>query len=461
MHTPTVNITECGLYILYLFTEQEQILNTYLIKRLKEKFSLSRYQAYRLVKKLEKIGAIRLNRISKKLFTIELADPRKIIDLIERGHARNHCTNSSTLLEDREPDRKELLRHARQLLKPKWKRVNSNHRKALDKFALRSTITREELDEITAYFELWLMDIEDKVLLFETLEGEYELLPYKTRFNSKSRALEIVIKAENCFKTAESMYNTGVFLTLTLPPIFPQRLALWILDFLQHRIKALIWKRTKETKPHIRVNEPQEKWLWNPHSHVAIFGIDYIMPKTELTRYLEKHLMNFLSNLGRHYKQTINKNATDYDVLALNLLGEVFVKKYNKYKKRHPKYEGPVNFITKIKQNNGMLVFENPPPDRKNKKLMQDGGAESVFDYIKFYMISNLLEAKEIEENGVGKIKNKTIVWYWFNRIPFFYASPILRTNQKKRQPVGWTFIGAYRLSEDSFIYKLLEEKLS
>jgi len=444
-------------YLLYLFSEQPIIVNTSLTKKLIEKFNLSRYQVYRLVKRLEKEGVIETYRVSRKLYSIKLKDASKAVDLIKCEHARNTET-SNTERED-EPDTKQLLRHARELLKPRWRRQNSNHKEATDKYMLKPTLTEEEREEVASLFELWLMDTQDKVLWFKKPDGTDEFLPYVTRFTDKSKALEILRKAENCFNTAKSMYDFGIFLTITLPPIFPQRLALWILTFLIHRIKAKILRAYKESKPHIRVNEPQASW--NPHCHILIFGIDYLMPKDELTQYLEKHLNNFLNNLGRHYKKTINKKATDYDIMALNLLGSIYAKKYAKYKKQHKKYVGPINWITRIRVESGILVFENPPPDRQREhgavKTLNDGGSESVFDYLKYYMISNMIEAKQIQENGVSKVKNISIVWYWFNRMPFFYASKVLRSSQKKRTPAGWEFIGAFRLKESNWLAELME----
>jgi hypothetical protein len=87
------------------------------------------------------------------------------------------------------------------------------------------------------------------------------------------------------------------------------------------------------------------------------------MEKQEFTEYLEKHLIEFLQNLGHHYRKTINNRASDYDVLALNELGTIYVKKYYKYKKQHPKYSGPINWLTRITLEGNDFVFENPPPD--------------------------------------------------------------------------------------------------
>jgi len=443
-------------YILYLFTDQNVILNTYLTKKLTDKFSLSRFQVYRLIKTLEKQQIIKINRISKHLSELELINPHKLIDLISATHARNSRTLNTT--DEHEPSKKELLRHARQLLKQRWKRQSSIHRKATEKYSLKAVLSEEEQLELLSEFELWLMDVSDRVLLFRDYNDELHLLTYQTRFNSRIKALEIVKNAEKTFSIAKQRYSNAVFLTLTLPPIFPQRLALWALSYLLHRIKAYLRRKSKETVPHFRVDEPQSSF--NPHSHIIIFSVDFIMNKQEFTEYLEKHLTEFLQNLGRHYKKTINNRATDYDILALNELGQLFIKKYNKYKKQHPKYSGPINWLTRIVLESNDYVFENPPPDahklRANKATAYDGGKISVFDYIKYYIISNLIEATTIEEHGVSKADKPALVWYWLNRRPFYYTSPKIRPLRIKKPPSGWTFLGSFYVHNDTFIHELL-----
>jgi len=440
-------------YILYLFSEDRIILNTYLTKKLTQRFNLSRYQVYRLVRQLEKHGAIRKNVISKKLYEIELVDPRVLVDLILCGCARNHRTPHPA---EHEPTRQELLRHARQLLKPRYQRQNTYHKKATEKYSLKPTLSEDEQLELSADFELWLMDINSKILLFEDFYGELQALPYKTRFNSKAKAFEILKNAEEIFRIAKSQYSEAVFLTPTLPPIFPQRLALWILSYLLHRIKAYLRKKNKRTVPHFRVDEPQSSF--NPHSHIIIFNVNWIMEKEQFTEYLEKHLMEFLKNLGHHYKKTINNRATEYDVLALNELGQVFIKKYNKYKKQKKKYSGPINWLTRITLEGNDYVFENPPPDnaKRSKKTAHDGGKASVFDYIKYYVMSNLIKAKQIEEDQKIKVDNPALVWYWLNRRPFYYASPKIRPSKEKKPPSGWIFIGSFYITENSFLLELL-----
>jgi len=443
-------------YILYMFTSEKQLLNTYLTKQLITKFNLSRFQVYRLIKRLEQEQVIRINRISKHLSEIQLINAHRLIDLISATHARNQRTSQQT--PEHEPSKKELLRHARQLLKHNYKRQSSIHRKATEKYSLKAVLSEEEQLELLADFELWLMDVSDRVLLFRDVNEELQILPYQTRFNSRLKALEIVKNAEKTFQIAKQRYINAVFLTLTLPPIFPQRLALWALSYLLHRIKAYLRRKSKETIPHFRVDEPQTSF--NPHSHIIIFSIDWIMEKEQFTQYLEKHLTEFLQNLGHHYKKTINNRATDYDILALNELGQLFIKKYNKYKRQHAKYTGPVNWLTRIKLESNDYVFENPPPDahklKSSKATAYDGGKVSVFDYIKYYIISNLIEATQIEENGVSKADKPALVWYWLNRRPFYFASPKIRPLKIKKPPSGWQFIGSFYVHNDTFIYELL-----
>jgi hypothetical protein len=68
--------------------------------------------------------------------------------------------------------------------------------------------------------------------------------------------------------------------------------------------------------------------------------------------------------------------------------------------------------------------------------------------------MSNLIKAKQIEEDQKIKADNPALVWYWLNRRPFFYASPKIRPSKEKKPPRGWIFIGSF--SEDSPLLELL-----
>jgi len=228
---------------------------------------------------------------------------------------------------------KDLINHARQLLTLRWERDHPIHRQVAEKYSLRSRLKKEEQKDVVAHMEQWIDSVLDLVLVFRNLEtGEIITLPYSTRFTDYSRASALLRDSGKAFQKAKEQFNEGIFLTITLPPIFPFKLALWTLSFLHHRVKAYIKKKCGENRPHFRAIEPQESY--NPHTHSVIFGVDWIMGKEDLTLYLEKHLVNFLTNLGNHYRKTINKRASDLDVQALNLYGKKLLEKYEKYKEK-------------------------------------------------------------------------------------------------------------------------------
>jgi hypothetical protein len=203
-----------------------------------------------------------------------------------------------------------------------------------------------------------------------------------------------------------------------------------------------------------------------------IFGIDWLMDKEDLTNYLEKHLLSFLENLGDHYRETINKRATDLDVQALNLYGKKLLKKYENYKEKVKKkakdpsksYTGPINWITKVSKSGNALVMENPPPDysrwlrKEGKQTATDGGKATVEDYIRKYTIKNVFEAKEIAESGeLDKIKNLKLGFYFLTRSRFYTVSPALRDRKPKPPPLGdWQFVGTFN-QKDPFLDEFLE----
>lgn len=445
------------IFLIQTILKEKRVLNTYLTKLAVKQLNVSRYQVYRRLKKLEELQIIKKNKISKKLSEFEVCDIRQAFDLINGATARNTSTSKAEDKDDKKTNNKRTL--IKNALMPRWNRISSFAKIASEKLFQSSTLSSSEQEEIAELFELWVEDIKQKILVLEDQNGENYFLEYKTRFTSKAKAFEILKKAEEAFETAKSMNSFGIFLTITIPPIFPQRIALWILSFLIHRIKAFCFRKFKFRPQHFRVDEPQRSFY--PHTHIIIFGIDFLMYKNELTSYLEKHLYNFLSSLGKHYKKTINKRADEETIQQLNKLGSIYIKRYNEYKKKKPNYMGPINWITKIELKEGQYTFNQPPPDAKVTKN-KDGGMITVFDYIKFYMVKNLNEAIEDEKNNKDgykprKVKNKSLVWYWAHRRPFFFCSTSLRTNYKRKEPMGWRFIGAFYIHEleDYFNVKL------
>ena len=213
-------------------------------------------------------------------------------------------------------------------------------------------------------FETWRDNVKEKVLVFVDLEGELVYLPYETRFTSERYAKRLIAKFNEAWAKATKMFDVGVFLTITLPPIFPPIIQKYTLSYLRHRIKAYLRKKYGDkilfasdfeeevedlkTPPHISVYEPQKNL--NPHLHDIYFGITRIMDKRDITRWLDDLLIRFLSRMGHHIQKTVNNRFTEEQVKWFNKYGKKLLKKYLRYKKKHPKYKGPINWVTQVKR---------------------------------------------------------------------------------------------------------------
>ena len=446
----------------FLLNQQPPVLFSFLSKHITD-FLKNRYPNLKkkkiqddvryYVNKAIKLGILEEKRIHKRDRELWLTDPARLVDLKAGTAARNqHERREQTQNNEEEGALKPLPeqyyfipRYARQSTNYFWAAVKTWNKHARN-------ITKDDISELTAAFERYIMDISDRVLLFRDSERELKVKNYRSRFITPSEAAQKLEQYNQAFETALSEYDKAIFLTITLPPVFPLKLSLYILSFLLHRIKALLRKHHGETLPHIRVNEPQRSL--NPHVHVVIFGTDFLMNKRELTRYLDKHLENFLENLGEHYRMTINKRAKPEEVKGLNKLGKRFLKRYKRYKAKKQRkrkkrvYEGPINHITKVIIKEGTPIFQEAPPDANKvmQKQAENGGSKekavNVIEYLKYYLLKALLEAVDNAEDPFRK-QEPELAFFWIFRLPFFFISPKLREPKEKPPPAGWEFIGS------------------
>lgn len=285
-------------------------------------------------------------------------------------------------------------------------------------------------------FKTWLENIEKKVLVFmDLVNGNVLTKPYLTRFNSENQVKYLLGNYNKAWEIATEQFNEGISLTITLPPIFPLKIEQFILSFAIHRIKSLLRKTYGFSPLSIIANEPQDNL--NIHKHIILFNIERVMDKRELTKYLNRKVEDFLKDLGTHIFNTINNRLSEEEIKSYNQLGRKLFKRYNHYKEKHKKFEGPINWITKIKKNeNGIWEYENPPNDYiEFKKKHED---VSVVDYLKKYLIKNL---KFVLKKFGEDIK---VAWYWLMRIRFYTLSPKLRHPKEKPPPSRYIFLGAY-----------------
>jgi len=407
--------------LLHLILKEKVLTNTYVVYKLRQRFRIPKHASKKfsdkvryLLKKLKRKRVIKTRKISAHLYEITLKDLNALIDLINKSDCPKHVN----------------LVHG--CLSPKFARASNIWLSVAKVYWKTSKITNEDIEEVLEAFEFYLEDINIKVLVFVDEDGYLHFKKYRTRFNDKSILVKQLKKLEEAFKVASSKYNSAVFLTLTIPPIFPLKLRLWILSFLLHRLKAFIRRREGKTKPHIKVVEPQASF--NPHFHVVIFDLDFIMDKRELTRFLDNHLENFLLNLGDYYKKTINNRASSLAVEYLNKYGKKMFKRYRRYKRKHSSYEGPINYVSKVKREKNAFCFLSPPPEIKPL-------SKSVFDYVKKYI------KKAINEVSKGEV-TADVAFYWLMRVSFYSLSPSLRKKSPPKEPSGWIFVGSFYADE-------------
>ena len=323
----------------------------------------------------------------------------------------------------------------------------------------------EQIDRelLVLYFSAWLDDVSERVLVFEDENGDLIEKPYRTRFTHPGYVKYLLAKYEESWEKGREEYEEGVFLTTTLPPIFPPKIEQYLLSYMRHRLRAWLRRRYGFTPPSIRVPEPQKSL--NYHDHMVFFGVPRIMDKkSELTPWLNSMVERFLSDMGRHIKNTINnrlrsrhkkkfENAlTPEEEKELNEYGRGLLKRYRRYKREHPRYEGPVNWITKIRKEGGEWLFERLPPELQKQVqgnegagTLYDGANKAVPDYLKKYLVKNL---KALKTGFPDDVKEGVkLAWYWLLRIPFFTVSPSLRVRRKKSPPLGLKFIGSYHAS--------------
>lgn len=291
---------------------------------------------------------------------------------------------------------------------------------------------------------------------------------YRRFFNEISNDLNVLKIAFNAIKfNAPLVFYHPEILNLD-PPVLPLYIQRYAMSFLWHRIKNYLRSHYGFTPPHIYADEPQK--CLSLHRHSIIFGIPRIMDKREFTIWLDQALINFLSRMGHHIQKTVNNRLTEDQVKALDKLGKKLLKRYHRYRRKHPKYQGPINYICKLVKRGKIWEWENPPPDylkyleerQKQRNLAYDGASVSPPDYVKKYLVKNLEEILEYEEQSnapvVGKKKppDPKLAWYWLMRARFHSVSPEFRMKVEKRSSDDLRFVGSFRRDdlEDFGIYE-------
>jgi len=225
-------------------------------------------------------------------------------------------------------------------------------------------------------------------------------------------------------------YSSGVFLTITLPPIFPIGIAPKVLSYMIKQLRSWISKRIKRKFNLVTVREFQDNGFI--HAHIVIFGVERIEDKEVLTKRLDLWMVTAILRLEKWF---------DYGVVKR------LIKRYLRYCKKHKKYEGPINWITPINFRTGEW---NPPPDALKfaKSKNCDGGFPSVGDYLSKYITKMYRAAKMISEGEIeASLLGPKVVLYWLTGVRMFSFDNKLYKElglSRKRYRSGLRFLGSF-----------------
>ena len=169
-------------------------------------------------------------------------------------------------------------------------RLRKERQIALNLTAKEQMLTPENRFDIRQQYFAYTEDVTDRSVILCLKEDERNpdahlyFLRYKTRFTSMDRKKANLDTYEAIWKHASLGYKSAVFITLTTDP----KLFHSVLDANHHFQKALnrffsLTQKRRGFRPkYLNVHEFTEKGLL--HSHIVIFGLDYLTQQRRLSK---------------------------------------------------------------------------------------------------------------------------------------------------------------------------------
>lgn len=170
------------------------------------------------------------------------------------------------------------------------KRATAERLRALRLTMRHHMIPSLERGQVAELFTGYLDEIEDKqvILTYESTKKDPDapliFLPYRTRFTSLERKKANLATYEAIWKQSLHDYRTAVFVTLTTDP----KMHVSAYHANKHFQKALnrfmsfLTKKHERRPEYLNVHEFQKNGLL--HSHIVIFGLDYLMDFRRLSQ---------------------------------------------------------------------------------------------------------------------------------------------------------------------------------
>lgn len=317
--------------------------------------------------------------------------------------------------------------------------------------------TDEEWEELNLRFLDYVEDRSERIIVLRSLEEnglgerEYLFLRYRTRFTDPSYIRRAWARYNEAWR-AGSQFTFAVFATITLPPVFPLSIQRYALSYMINCLKAWLRRRYGYC-PHIRVNEFQKNG--NLHAHLVIFGVSYIEEKEEFTRLLEKWLRAFLASMGTKINGMRRKKLSEWLVSRLDRIGRSLLSRYERYKRRHTGFEGPINYLVALKRTKTGWSWAGRPPHyvleasaRVASKKLADGGSVSPQDYLSKYLGKALDAASSLasgDSSAFDEPDCNLLALYWLTSTRFFSYSPSLVRSKPPPSSGAYEFVGSWR----------------
>jgi len=398
------------------------------------------YRLYRLARKLAKAGLARLYK-QNSLLIIAL-DP--LIDSITRFCASK--TSCKIEFDVRLPREAREIRRLLFMPPIEWR--------------------EEDWEELNARFLDYIDDRSERIIVLRSLEEdewgerEYLFLRYRTRFTDPSYVKRARARFDEVWRRASGLFEFAVFVTITLPPIFPLSIQRYALSYMVNCFKAWLRRRYGYC-PHIRVNEFQHRG--NLHVHLVVFGVSFVEEKQKYTRLLEGWLKAFLSSMGVKINGMRRKKLSKELVERLNRIGMSLLKRYSRYKRRKDeearrkgeRFEGPVNYLIALKRTGAGWEWAGKPPSyvleasaRVASRKNCDGGAISPRDYLSKYLgkvfnaVSALIEG---DYSAFDEPEGNLLACYWLTTTRFFSYSCSLASSRPQGGERAYEFVGSWR----------------
>lgn len=184
--------------------------------------------------------------------------------------------------------------------------------------ALRLTMRNKMIEPrhreiISDKFFDYINDVEEKRILMtyrgfeKSPDAPILVLPYKTRFTSKSRKYENLVTFETIWKGTIARYKTAVMVTLTTDPkLFPS--AYHANKHFQksiNRFWSYLTKKKHGRPKYLTVHEFTKNGLL--HAHIIIFGLNWLMDYKDLSHRWSKCAQGEVVHL-----QTLRNNGTKW-----------------------------------------------------------------------------------------------------------------------------------------------------